>query len=55
MFVAEPSDAVNAGMAKQTEGRLRLQSAVWLLVGFVQAQEADCERGCKVFCEVKLL
>jgi len=34
VFVAEPSDAVNTGVAKYTEGRLRLQSAVWLLSGF---------------------
>ena len=29
--VTEPSDAVNAGRAKQTEGRLRSQLALWLI------------------------
>jgi hypothetical protein len=29
VYVKEPSNAVNAGMAKQTEGRLRPQLELW--------------------------
>ena len=44
-------DAVNAGMAKETEGCLRLQLALFCLLVFVQTQGGDCERRCSVFCE----
>jgi hypothetical protein len=35
VFVTEPSDAVKAGMAKQTGGRLRLHLVLWLFIWFL--------------------
>ena len=61
MFVIEPSDAVNAGMAIQTEGRrltlcsiLRPKLNLWLvgwLVGYITLERGHQAR--QEFCVVK--